>query len=135
MTNRVTKNKMLKSNYVISCSTINKRYNKSEVWKKKNALRELNQKRIKCDREIIKKKNECKVGKGIWNCPQCSKNVSRLTCAHVGKPVCKIIDKVLEENPNEDNICKLDIIVQERHKGAIIVICCDDCNSFLDDTK
>lgn len=135
MTELPTKKSMLESSYTFSGLEINDKYNKSKEWSKKNALRELNQKRIKNDRQIVNKKNECLVTKGLWKCPHCHKEVPRLTCAHVGMPVAKILDEILEQNPDENDIIILDKIVQQRHATIQIVICCDKCNHLLDDTK
>jgi hypothetical protein len=135
MTDRVTKDTMLKSDFTFTGKRINEKYNKSNVWTKKNALRELNQKRIKDNREIIKKKKECLIERGLWKCPHCLREVKRLTCAHTGMPVSKIIDDILEQNPDENDICKLDKIVQDIHDTIIIIICCDQCNTLIDDSK
>jgi len=135
MSECVTKNTILQSNFTLIGKVINEKYNKSNEWIKKNALRELNQKRIKSNREIIKKKNECLIKNGLWKCPHCLREVKRLTCAHTGMPVSKIIDDILEQNPDENDICKLDKIVQDRHDAIIIVICCDKCNTLVDDSK
>ena len=99
---------------------------------KKNALRELNQKRIKNDRSIMKMKKKCLITKGLWGCPHCSREVTRLTSAHIGIRVCEIIDEILEQNPNENDICILDKIVQSKHENIQIVICCDKCNKLVE---
>lgn len=135
MSDCVTKDRMLESNFTLIGKDINEKYNKSDEWTKKNALRELNQKRIKSNREIIKKKNECLIKQGLWKCPHCSREVKRLTCAHTGMPVSKIIDDILQQNPYENDICKLDKIVQARHDKIMIIICCDKCNTLVDDSK
>lgn len=135
MTNCVTKDRMLLSSFTIFGKDINENYNKSDEWTKKNALRELNQKRIKNNREIIKKKNDCLIKPGLWKCPHCLMEVKRLTCAHTGMPVSKIIDDILQQNPDENDICKLDKIVQARHDKIMIIICCDKCNTLVDDSK
>jgi hypothetical protein len=126
---------MLQSSFTLTGKVINEKYNKSNEWIKKNALRELNQKRIKNNREIIKKKNECFIKTGLWNCPHCLKEVKRLTCAHTCMPVSRIIDNILEQKPDENDICKLDKIVQDIHDMIIIIICCDKCNTLVDDSK
>ena len=68
MSECVTKYKMLQSSFTLTGKVINEKYNKSNEWIKKNALRELNQKRIKNNREIIKSfvmYVNCSHGKGI----------------------------------------------------------------------
>ena len=131
----VTKDIMLKSSFVLIGKVINEKYNKSNRWIKKNALCELNQKRIKNNKEIIKNKNKCLIKSGLWKLSSLFKEVKRLTCAHIGIPVCKIIDDILEQNPYENNICKLNKIVQDKHDAIIIIICCDKCNTLVDNTK
>lgn len=126
---------MKNSKYTISGKTINGNYKKTAQWTKFNALRELGQKRIKNDRAILKMKKECLVRPGLWKCPHCLKEVKRLTCAHTGKPVAKIIAEILEQNPDENDICKLDKLVQDSHDDVMIIVCCDACNSLVDDSK
>ena len=46
----VTKDIMLQSRFTLIGKLINEKYNKTNEWIKKNALRELNQKRIKSNR-------------------------------------------------------------------------------------
>lgn len=125
-------------NSAINVIDINIRYSKTPRWKLFNALRELNQKRIKEDREIKKRKKKSKLLTDIgsssrWKCPHCSKEVHRLTSAHVGERASDIINKVLNENTNEKDIDILDKKVQEAHKNVKIVVCCDKCNKRLED--
>lgn len=131
----MSKDVMLKSSYTFIGKDINETYNKSNKWIVKNALRELNQKRIKNCTGIQKKKKECLIKAGVWKCPHCLKEVARLTSAHVGEPVSKMIDTLLEEYPDETDICKLDKLLQTKHDTVKIVICCDKCNALLDDTR
>jgi len=62
-------------------------------------------------------------------------DVKRLTCAHTGMPVSKIIDDILEQNTRDNDICKLDKMLQDRHDIITIIICCDKCNALVDDSK
>ena len=129
-----TKESILKSKYKINGTKINSTYNKSNLWTIKNALRELNQKRIKNCKIIMKMKNKCLIRKGLWKCPHCNSEVNRLTSAHIGIPVSRIIDDILIQYPNETDICVLDNIVKSKHNSVDIVICCDKCNSLVDDS-
>jgi hypothetical protein len=131
-------NSILNSKFTITGRDINNRYNKSNLWTKKNALRELNQKRIKNNVNISRMKRQCQTirnNKTINQCPHCKREVYRLTCAHVGERVSSIIDRVLKENPKEHNICILDQMIQDIHNDIIIVVCCDTCNKLLDNTN
>ena len=132
MSNIPTKNSILQSSFIINGKDINSNYNKDNKWTKKNALRELNQKRIKNNKIVMQKKKECLLTKGLWKCPHCDLQVKRLTCAHIGIPVYKIIDEILEQNPNENDITILDKMVQLKHEDIQIVICCDKCNKLVD---
>ena len=129
--------KIINSSYSINCKDINALYNKEPKWTIKNALRELNQKRIKNCKLTTQKKKLCIISNDQYKykCPHCNEKVNRLTSAHVGKPVSKIIDEIIEEYPNEYNVCFLDDIVKNKHNNITIVICCDKCNSLLDDSK
>jgi hypothetical protein len=128
-----TKESILQSRYAINGKELNTQYNKIPQWEMKNALRELNQKRLKNHPILKKLKNECKVkDKEEWVCPHCKKEVRRLTSAHVGEPVCKIIDKILDEHYSKTNIHELYSILRTKHDDICIVICCDKCNKLLE---
>jgi ribosomal protein L37AE/L43A len=131
----VTRDNMLNSRFAFKGKVVNDNYKKTPTWLKKNSLREINQKRLKCDRQVVKMKKGCLISKGLWKCPHCSKEVTRLTVAHVGMRVSEIIDNILEQYPDENDIHRLDKIVQDRHDDCDLVICCDKCNRILDDTK
>jgi len=131
--NANTKKKILQSKYAINGKELNTQYSKISRWEMKNALRELNQKRIKSNPAIKNLKDECRVGNKLWNCPHCKKEVGRLTSAHVGEPVCKIIDKILDEHYPQKNIHDLYSILRTKHDDISIVICCDECNKLLEE--
>lgn len=129
-----TKESILHSKFTLNGKELNTLYNKNHRWETKNALRELNQKRIKNNSIITKLKKECKVKTtNLWVCPHCKKEVKRLTCAHVGEPVCKIIDKILDEYYPLKNLHELYSILRTKHEDIHIVICCDECNKLLED--
>jgi hypothetical protein len=132
-----TKESILQSKYALNGKELNKQYNKIPRWEMKNALRELNQKRIKNNSTIRKLKKECRVKttSATWVCPHCKKEVRRLTSAHVGEPVCKIIDRILDEHYPQKNIHDLYSILRTKHNDISIVICCDECNKLLEDIK
>ena len=136
MSELLTKESILQSKYALNGKELNKQYNKNPRWEMKNALRELNQKRLKNNSTIRKLKNECRVKTtGGWVCPHCKKEVRRLTSAHVGEPVCKIIDRILDEHYPQKNIHELYSILRAKHNDISIVICCDECNKLLEDIK
>ena len=131
-----TKESILQSKYALNGKELNKQYNKIPRWEMKNALRELNQKRLKNHPTITKLKKECRVKTTEgWVCPHCKKEVRRLTSAHVGEPVCKIIDRILDEHYPQKNIHDLYSILRTKHNDISIVICCDECNKLLEDIK
>jgi hypothetical protein len=95
----------------------------------KNALRELNQKRIKDDPEVKNQKKQC-----AGECPYCKKTTYEpLQAAHVGKSASDIIDEVLDENPNENNMVILDTHVRTKHRTIFIAVCCRKCNKQFED--
>ena len=131
-----TTESILQSKYALNGKELNTQYNKNPLWEMKNALRELNQKRFKNNSIITKLKKECRVNTtDRWVCPHCKKEVRRLTSAHVGEPVCKIIDKILDEHYPQKNLHDLYSILRTKHNDISIVICCDECNKLLEDTK
>ena len=115
--------RILQSGYYVIGTNIYEKYNKTEQWQMKNALRELNQKTIMNDSETKKLKNKAN---GV--CPFCNVVARRLTCAHVGTPVAKIIDEIMGEHYPQKSLNELFEILQTRQKKTIIVICCDICN-------
>lgn len=131
--NTNTKESMLQSKYALNGKELNKDYNKTPLWEIKNSLRESNQKRLKENPIIKKLKMECRINTERWGCPHCKKEVKRLTCAHVGEPVCKIIDKILHEHYPQKNYVDLLSILRAKHDDISIVICCDECNKLLED--
>tara|TARA_B110000208_G_scaffold164046_1_gene201289 strand:+ start:197 stop:736 length:540 start_codon:yes stop_codon:yes gene_type:complete len=136
MTDIPTKESILQSKFCINGKKLNKRYNKDKRWEMKNALRELNQKRLKNHPIVKKLKKDCFVeNTKRWNCPHCKKEVGRLTSAHEGEPVSKIIDRLLdleEYFPGKD-LNELYSILRSKHEDIQIVICCDECNKLLED--
>lgn len=131
--NTATTTTILESYYCVDGKKLNERYNKDERWELKNALRELNQKRICRHPDVKKIKNGCRiVNTKKWKCPRCQKELGRLTCAHVGEPVCKIIDRILNEHPKIKNLHHLYSILRLEHEGVIIAVCCDECNKSLE---
>ena len=125
---------ILQSKYTLTGKELNTLYNKTPRWEMKNAVRELNQKNIKNNPIITKLKRECKVkDTNLWVCPRCKEEVKRLTCAHVGEPVCKIIDKILDEHYPQKNLHDLYSILRAKHDDISIVISCDECNKLLED--
>ena len=128
-----TKEIILQGKYALDGKDLNIHFNKDERWVMKNALRELNQKRLKNNPVIKKLKQGCKVGEGLWVCGYCQKKVRRLTSAHVGEPVCKIIDRILDEHFPQKTLSELYFILRREHNNIKIVICCDACNKLLEE--
>ena len=134
MSESPTKESILQSKYALNGKELNRQYNNVPRWEMKNALRELNQKRLKNHPLITRLKKECKVNTTKrWVCPHCKKEVGRLTSAHVGEPVCKIIDNILDEHYPQKNMHDLYSILRTKHDEIPIVICCDKCNKLLED--
>ena len=100
------------------------------------ALRESNQKRIMKHTRVVSLKTECVVmRKGIkfWKCPNksCQKVVRRLTAAHVGASATEMIKKTMQQNPNS-TFLSLDKKIMKLHETTPFAICCDDCNSDVE---
>jgi hypothetical protein len=111
------------------------RHTHSDTQRLKNALRELNQKRLMNSRQAkaIKRKQR-RVGddgRASWVCPRCDVHAPRLTTAHVGCRASIIIDEVLREFPRRDFLF-LDDAVRVRHAQVHLAVCCDACNKTLE---
>lgn len=123
----------MQEKYTVACDAIASRWTKSPAWIRKNALRELNQKRIMNDAVVRRIKRRCAIRRGVWRCPRCQMTASRLTAAHVGRPVSAIIDEVLRDNDNVTDVVVLDRAVQAAHADREVVVCCDPCNKSLEE--
>ena len=132
---------MINSPFAISGKDINERWFKKKIRQPRkshiyfNALREINQKRLKNDKEVMKLKKKQKNSDGTdYICPHCKKNVHRLTSAHVGIMASTIINQILDETPEENwELEILDKKVRDVHNNITIVVCCDACNKRLED--
>ena len=102
-----------------------------------NALREANQKRI-MNLHAIKQKKKMQVQSydthKFWKCPNqfCNNTVNRLTAAHCGITAKKIIEEIIDNNPN-DGFLELDDKVMQAHQNVNVIICCDVCNKYIED--
>ena len=128
-----TKESMLASEFSLKGCDIHRTFNKSSKWVRKNALRELHQKLVKGNKLIKDLKDRCRLENKRWECPHCKKDVNRLTAAHVGKRLSKILDDILDTYPDETDIYKLFNILVREHDNTYIVVCCDPCNKMLED--
>ena len=99
----------------------------------KNALREINQKQIKNCKITRDIKKKYKKDDNSLECPLCNNKVPRLTCAHVGKPVSKIIDDIIDNNPGNYDIIYLNGLIKKAHEDIVITVCCDACNKSLEE--
>ena len=130
----VTRESILRSEYALNGADLNNEYKNISRWEMKNAMRELNQKRIKTHIKVQRLKRNCKInGTSNWRCPHCIKEVRRLTAAHVGEQVSKIIDRILDEHFPQSNLTELLSILRDKHDDITIVVCCDECNKILQD--
>jgi len=128
-----TREQMMNKEYVFSCKEINDSFNKDAKWILKNALRELNQKRIKNFQPIQKFKKRFRKENGNYDCPRCQTECLNLTCAHIGVTQSDIIDEVLQDSPEErNNLVKLYDIVIEKHNDVYIAVCCKTCNKTME---
>lgn len=124
-----TREQMMEEEYVFPCKEINDTFDKDIKWILKNALRELNQKRILRFPPIQKFKKRFLKENGNYDCPRCQTECRRLTCAHIGVKQSDIIDEVLLETGNLE---KLYDIVREKHNDVYIAVCCDKCNKIVE---
>ena len=130
----VTRESILRNEYALNGADLNNEYNNDSRWEMKNAMRELNQKRIKNNPTVMRLKRNCRInGTSNWRCPHCNKKVRRLTAAHVGEQVSIIIDRILDEHFPQSNLTELLSILRDKHEDITIVVCCDECNKILQD--
>ena len=98
----------------------------------KNALRELNQKRIKNSQSVRMIKRRHYRDKN-YECPRCKSVVTQLTSAHISSSVSRMIDRILDANPRAD-LPTLYRILVKAHDHVTIAICCRACNDELERT-
>lgn len=122
-----TRNQIIQSIYVFNAC----QKEKKDIYF--NALREINQKRNKNYKLAKKYKDGCREG-DKWRCPHCKQLVKYLTCAHIGVRQSQLIRTVLEEHPDEKDLCVLDKYVRDKHQTAQLVVCCRKCNDIVDTT-
>lgn len=127
-----TREQMMNKEYVFSCKEINDSFNKDAKWILKNALRELNQKRIKNFQPIQKFKKRFRKENGNYDCPRCQTECLNLTCAHIGVTQSDIIDEVLQHYLETGSLVKLYDIVREKHNDVYIAVCCRTCNKTME---
>jgi len=122
--------------YIFLYKDINDKIKEDSKWRDrlyKNALRELNQKRIKNYNPIKKFKKSCKIENGNSICPVCATECKQLTCAHIGVTQSDIIDEVLVQNLDDTkNLVLLDRIDREKHNDVKIAVCCSKCNKEME---
>ena len=98
----------------------------------KNALRELNQKRIKNSHSVRVIKRRYRRDGG-FECPHCKGTFCQLTAAHVSSSASSMIDRVIDDNPSADLQTLYDRLVRD-HDEVQIAICCRACNYQLERT-
>tara|TARA_B100000475_G_C15021631_1_gene324498 strand:- start:2011 stop:2445 length:435 start_codon:yes stop_codon:yes gene_type:complete len=123
-------------NYIFLYKEINDKIKEDSKWSVrlyKNALREVNQKRIKDYNPIKKFKKSCKIENGNSICPVCGTECKQLTCAHIGVTQSDIIDEILVQNLDDTkNLVLLDRIDREKHNDVKIAVCCSKCNKEME---
>ena len=129
---------IMEEEYVFPCKEINDTFVKDIKQILKNALRELNQKRIKNYRPIVNYKNKFRKGNENYDCPRCQQTeCRRLTCSHIGVKQSDIIDEILQHSLETGDLDfeKLFDIVIEKHNDVYIAVCCDKCNKIVENIK
>tara|TARA_B110000114_G_scaffold151744_1_gene163148 strand:+ start:146 stop:559 length:414 start_codon:yes stop_codon:yes gene_type:complete len=128
-----TREQLMEEEYVFPCKDINDTFNKDAKWIIKNALRELNQKRIKNYQPIKNFKKRFRKENKKYTCPVCETECQFLTCAHIGATQSGIIDEVqLQAAEDGNNLEKLYDILRERHNVVNIAVCCIKCNKEME---
>ena len=127
-----TREQMMKKEFVFWCKYINDTFNKDAKWILKNALRELNQKRILRFPPIQKFKKRFRKENKEYNCPVCERECPNLTCAHIGVTQSDIIDEVLQHYLETGSLVNLYDIVREKHNDVYIAVCCKTCNKTME---
>lgn len=100
----------------------------------RRALREANQKRLKCAVQVRELKARHVVqrrgARKRWKCPMCKTIVDRLTVAHVHRSALQVIDTVMKRNPRKGFLA-LDECVERAHRRVKLAVCCDKCNTLV----
>lgn len=121
-----------REHFTIKCSDLN--YEAKPLrWLLKNALREIHQKRNKNSKPVKDMKKRYKLsGKSQYKCPRCKIHVQFLTAAHIGKPISRILDEILDAYPR-CNISSLDEKLRHYHQDLSVAVCCRKCNDELEE--
>ena len=113
----------------ISCNLDN---DKKNLYRR--ALREMQQKRLMNNHNIKNLKKKCKISTKNYMCPICKKkNNDILQASHIGEPIIKKINKIVDSYIDSLDFYELYQKVIEAENDSLIIVACRKCNKELED--
>ena len=120
---------MVTSGYEISC-----KWDNDGIELTRRALREMQQKRVMNDPNIKSLKQQCQIGPKNYLCPICkTKNNDILQASHIGRPIIKYINDIVNRYYYTLSFYELFKKVIEEEDNSLIIVACRKCNKDLED--
>ena len=120
---------MVVCGYQVFCKWDN---NKKELYRR--ALREMQQKRLMNNPIIKSFKKKCKIAPNNYLCPLCkTKNNDHLEASHIGEPIIKKINNIVDMYIDTLDFYELYKKVIEQEDISLITVACKKCNKNLED--
>jgi Arc/MetJ-type ribon-helix-helix transcriptional regulator len=106
--------------------------NKKELIRR--ALREMQQKRLMNNSIIKNLKKQCQIAPKNYLCPICkTKNNDILQASHIGQPIIKKINNIVDRYIDTLDFYELYKKVIEEEDNSLITVACRKCNKDLED--
>lgn len=106
--------------------------NKKELIRR--ALREMQQKRLMNNSIIKNLKKQCQIATKNYLCPICkTKNNDILQASHIGQPIIKKINNIVDRYIDTLDFYELYKKVIEEEDNSLITVACRKCNKDLED--
>jgi len=106
--------------------------NKKELIRR--ALREMQQKRLMNNSIIKNLKKKCQIAPKNYLCPICkTKNNDILQASHIGQPIIKKINNIVDRYIDTLDFYELYKKVIEEEDNSLITVACRKCNKDLED--
>jgi len=106
-------------------------YNKKELYRR--ALREMQQKRIMNNTLVKNLKKKCQITPKNYLCPICkTDNHDILQASHIGEPIIKIINDIIDTYIDSLDFNELYKKVIEEENNSLIIVACRSCNKKLE---
>ena len=119
---------------VICGNEISCKWDNDEKELTRRALREMQQKRLMNLPTIKKMKKQCQIAQNNYLCPICkTKNNDILQASHIGQPIIKKINNIVDRYIDTLDFYELYKKVIEEEDNSLITVACRKCNKDLED--